>query len=144
MLLKKLRKEFYRNIENTDYTLCVRGGGNFSARLYETLALGRIPIFINTDCTLPFNNEIDWKKHLVWVEYDEINDIETTIHQFHHSLTVQSFQQLEKENGFSEASIHSKFFRKGKVEQWKNILSSSQIKLIEKELYRPMSVLGYL
>lgn len=96
--LKRLRKEFYQNIKNTDYTLCIRGGGNFSARFYETLALGRIPIFINTDCILPFNSEIDWKKHLVWIEYDEIFDIETKINNFHHSFTEQSFQQLQKEN----------------------------------------------
>ena len=58
---QRVRKEFYKNIDSTDYTLCIRGTGNFSARFYETLALGRIPIFINTDCMLPFNDMIDWK-----------------------------------------------------------------------------------
>ena len=37
--------DFYNNILNTDYTVCVRGYGNWSVRLYETLACGRIPIF---------------------------------------------------------------------------------------------------
>ena len=96
--LQRIRKEFYQNIDNTDYTLCIRGTGNFSARFYETLALGRIPVFINTDCILPFNNEIDWKKHLVWVEYDDIENIKTKITQFHHSLTEESFKHLQNEN----------------------------------------------
>ena len=73
-LSKRLKKEFFKNMNNTDYTLCVRGTGNFSARMYETLALGRIPIFVNTDCILPFNNKIDWDKHVVWVEYNEISE----------------------------------------------------------------------
>ena len=61
ILFKKLRKEYYQNIDNTDYTLCIRGTGNFSVQFYQTLALGRIPIFINTDCILPFEKEINWK-----------------------------------------------------------------------------------
>ena len=50
----------------------------------------------------------------------------------------------KKDSGFKEASGYSKFFREGKSEQWKNILSVNQIKLIEKELYKPMSRLGYI
>jgi len=95
---ENLRKEFYCNIKNTDYTLCIRGTGNFSARFYETLALGRIPIFINTDCILPFNDVIDWKKHVIWIEQNEISEIETKILQFHHSLTEELFQKIQKEN----------------------------------------------
>ena len=96
--VEQLRKEFYQNIENTNYTLCIRGAGNFSARFYETLALGRIPIFLNTDCILPFNSQIDWKKHLVFVDYKEIYDIQSKIRHFHHSLTKESLIKLQKEN----------------------------------------------
>jgi hypothetical protein len=56
--------EFVNNILNSDYTICMRGGGNFSVRFYETLCLGRIPIFIDTDCLLPFQDEIDYKAHI--------------------------------------------------------------------------------
>ena len=53
-------------------------------------------------------------------------------------------QKLEKEKGFKEASNNSNFFRIGKSKQWKKILTTNQIKLIEKELYKPMNMLGYL
>ena len=43
--------------------------------MYETLALGRIPVFINTDCTLPFSNIIEWDKHVVWIEKEDIINI---------------------------------------------------------------------
>jgi len=48
-----LRKEFISNMENSDYVFCIRGGGNFSYRLYETLSAGRIPFLIDTNCLLP-------------------------------------------------------------------------------------------
>ena len=95
---QQVRKEFYKNIENTDYTLCIRGTGNFSARIYETLALGRIPIFINTDCMLPFNDVIDWKKHVIWIEQREISEIATKIRNFHNGLTQDSFISLQIKN----------------------------------------------
>ena len=93
-----IRTEFYQNINSTDYTICIRGTGNFSARFYETLGLGRIPIFINTDCILPFNDVIDWKKHVVWIEYNEISNIETIILEFHKSLTEETFNKLQISN----------------------------------------------
>ena len=93
-----MRKEFYQNIYHSDYTLCVRGTGNFSARFYETLALGRIPVFINTDCILPFEDEINWKEHVVWVEENELTDIGIKISDFHNSLDKVNFKQLQLKN----------------------------------------------
>ena len=48
------RYEYIKNIEDNVFTFCYRGAGNFSYRFYETMMMGRIPIFINTDCVLPF------------------------------------------------------------------------------------------
>ncbi len=58
-----------------------------------------------------------------------------------------SINNLKKEEdlfGFNEASKYSKFFRSGRTEQWKDILSLGQIKLIEKELYSMMKQFNYL
>ena len=90
--------EFFDNIRNTDYTVCIRGGGNFSVRLYETLAMGRIPVFVNTDCVMPFSKLIDWKKHLVWVEMDELDNIAEKVIDFHAKHSAQSFGELQKAN----------------------------------------------
>ena len=51
----KTTLEYYNNILESDYVLCVRGAGNFSVRLYETLMMGKIPVFVNTDCLLPLS-----------------------------------------------------------------------------------------
>lgn len=90
--------EFYDNMVQSDYILCVRGGGNFSVRLYETLAMGRIPVFVNTDCLLPLRENISWKKHVVWVEQKEISRLPEIIEQFHTSLSDQAFIQIQQEN----------------------------------------------
>jgi len=57
---------------------------------------------------------------------------------------ISNLKKEEKLFGFKEASRHSKFFRSGKKKQWEYILSLSQIKLIEKELYPMMKQFNYL
>lgn len=93
--LHPTRVEFVKNIISSDYTVCVRGGGNFSARFYETLALGRIPIFINTDCILPLDDIINYKEYMVWVEEDELPVLTQKILDFHSSLNQDKFVDLQ-------------------------------------------------
>ena len=47
---------------------------------------------------LPFNDVIDWKKHVVWIEQIEISDIVTKILDFHIGLTQDSFVSLQIKN----------------------------------------------
>lgn len=89
------RYEFVQNIIDSDYVLCTRGSGNFSYRLYEILSLGRIPIFIDTDCVLPYNSYIDWKKFVVWVDQKEIGRVAERVADFHTSLSPVDFQKLQ-------------------------------------------------
>ena len=99
--MKKEREstiEFYQNIVDSDYVVCVRGAGNFSVRFYETLAMGRIPVFVNTDCLLPLSDKINWKKHVVWVEEKEIPIINKKIVDFHNSLSIKDFKELQLAN----------------------------------------------
>jgi hypothetical protein len=90
--------EYYTNIRESDYVLCVRGGGNFSVRFYETLLMGRIPIFVNTDCLLPFPDVIPWKEHVVWVEWEERHLIADKILAFHRALSPEQFKALQLKN----------------------------------------------
>jgi hypothetical protein len=96
--LERTTQEFYDNLIHSDYILCIRGGGNFSVRLYETLMMGRIPLFINTDCILPFDHLIDWKKHLVWVEEKDMKYAPEILADFHHDLHPDDFKQLQLSN----------------------------------------------
>lgn len=69
-LQTKHKNEFVQNLIESDYIFCCRGSGNYSFRFYEALSYGRIPVFLNTDCVLPYDFEIDWKKYCVWIEED--------------------------------------------------------------------------
>ena len=90
--------EFYNNIKASDYVVCMRGAGNFSTRLYETLAMGRIPVFVNTDCLLPLEDTINWKQHVVWVEYNQRHLIADKISEFHNTHNEDSLNGLFKKN----------------------------------------------
>jgi len=90
--------EYYNNIRESDYIVCIRGRGNFSIRFYETLMMGRIPIFIDTDCILPFSNHINWKNHVVWINWEDRHRISPIVAQFHKRITDTDFIELQKRN----------------------------------------------
>lgn len=94
--IKKVRREFVDNIVSSDYVLCARGGGNFSYRLSEALSLGRIPVFINTDCVLPYETEIDWKKVCLWIEVKDQKNIARRVIEHYNSLTEPEFIAQQK------------------------------------------------
>ena len=93
-----MRQEFIDNLLNSDYTLCVRGAGNFSLRFYETLAAGRIPVLVNTDCPLPFAEQIDWSCHCVTVEESELPSLGDIVARFHAALGAQRFVAMQLAN----------------------------------------------
>ena len=88
--------EFRDNVLGSHYTLCPRGGGNWSYRFYETLCLGRIPVFFNTDCLLPFESLINWRDYCVWVEGSEIEHTADAILEHYHRHSAESFAELQR------------------------------------------------
>lgn len=86
---------FYQNIEANAYTICIRGAGNFSVRFYETLAMGRIPVVVDSDARLPLADKINWKNHIVNVKPDSVV---TDLILFHKSISKSEFIQMQKAN----------------------------------------------
>jgi hypothetical protein len=95
---KESSQQFYDNIFNTSYTFCIRGVGNFSVRFYETLAVGRIPILLNTDCRLPLLDTIDWSKHCLILDANSKQALPKQILEFHESLSEAQFESLQQTN----------------------------------------------
>lgn len=89
---------FFDNMAASQYVLCVRGAGNFSVRLYETLAMGRIPVYVHTGGFLPLQDVIDWKQHMVWVEVDELGMLADKVIEFHEQLDADGLKALCKAN----------------------------------------------
>jgi hypothetical protein len=120
---QKTRREFVQNMVESDYVLCCRGIGNYSFRFYETLCCGRIPVFIDTDCVLPYDFGIDWKKYCVWVDENELPFLAEKIAEFHSSLSVSEFVDLQYEcrklyeQWLSPEGFFCNFYRHFKLEQ---------------------------
>jgi hypothetical protein len=88
-------QEFFANIRANAYTVCVRGGGNFSTRLYETLCLGRIPIIVDTGVVLPWREEVDWADHGVVVPADRLAELSDRVVQHHARHDDAEFTALQ-------------------------------------------------
>ena len=93
--LHAARRDFVHNLVESDYVLCVRGAGNFSYRLYEAMSCGRIPVFVDTDCVLSYEDAIDWRGLCVWVDESEIPRVGRKIADFHAALTDREFEQRQ-------------------------------------------------
>lgn len=93
----KIRQEYVGNLSESIYALTTRGNGNFSTRFYEVLSLGKIPIFINTDCVLPYEKNIDWKKISVWVEDYELGKTADKIIEFNKNNNGENIKNIQRE-----------------------------------------------
>jgi len=91
-----LREEFVNNILESDYTLCVRGDANQSTRFFETLSLGRIPLFVDTDIPLPLEDKINYREFCVFIDYRDINRIDKIVADFHKKVTPERFTSMQK------------------------------------------------
>jgi hypothetical protein len=90
------RQEFLASLIDSDYVLAVRGGGNFSVRFYEALSCARIPIFLDTDSPLPYENELDWRSLCVWLDESELPEIGAKVARFHAALDPEEFAERQR------------------------------------------------
>ena len=95
-LQEKNKIEFVNNLISSDYVVCMRGGGNYSLRFYETLSVGRIPIFIDTECLLPFQDRIDYEKYFPIIKVEDLQNAAEIVKEFHVRLTEEDFINAQK------------------------------------------------
>lgn len=108
---KGVINDFINNIQNSHYTLCNRGTGNFSMRFYQVLSAGRIPIFVNTDMKLPFETEIDWKS--ISVSGNNDDELISNLISFDSTVDIVEVQRKCKiiyDNFFSPEKYLQKIF----------------------------------
>jgi hypothetical protein len=108
------RQIFYRNIKESHYIFCYRGWGNYSIRLYETMASGRIPVIVTSNNNLPFSNKINWKIFPMVNEADSKN-IAGIVSAFHAKLSEAEFVALQ----LKAREIWREYFTyKGFMQKW--------------------------
>lgn len=65
--------------EKSCFTLCPRGYGRTSFRLYEAMQLGSVPVYISDIHWLPYTKYVDWEKFCVLVKPGEIEKLPTKL-----------------------------------------------------------------
>ena len=90
------RVEFVRNMAESDYVVCIRGGGNFSCRFFEALCCGRIPVLVDTDSVIPFEFAVDWDRYVVRIAPRDHGQIAERILAFHENISDDEFIELQR------------------------------------------------
>lgn len=90
------RKEYKENIIKNDFTLAPKGDGNFSVRFYEVLSLGRIPVLIDTDCTMPLDKDLDYSEFSIKVDYKDLKDIDKIIYDLYEKISDEKWLNMQK------------------------------------------------
>lgn len=93
---KQMREQFVQRVLDSDYALDVRGNANASLRLYEILSLGRIPVILDTERILPFQDVVDWSRFSLIVDFRDIKYLPDIIADFHASVTPERFEDMQR------------------------------------------------
>ena len=87
--------DFFGNIRRNAYTLCVRGGGNFSTRFYETLCLGRIPVLVDSGAALPWEGVVPWEELVVVVPEAALDELADRVVAHHAARDEEAFAEAQ-------------------------------------------------
>jgi len=61
------------------FTLCPRGYGKSSFRLYEAIQLGSVPVYVSDSHYLPWADKLDWTEFCVIIKPEQINDLKNIL-----------------------------------------------------------------
>lgn len=83
-------EEFINTTKRSIFSLCPRGYGAQSFRLYEVMQLGSIPVFIYDREWFPFNDDINWSDFCVLIHASKISELKSILKD----ITVDQQQKM--------------------------------------------------
>lgn len=72
------------------FTLCPRGYGKSSFRMYESIQFGSIPVYIYDDDWRPFKELVDWESFSISIHESQINNIKSVLE----SVSEEKYKQM--------------------------------------------------
>ncbi|MBT4208246.1 hypothetical protein HOE22_07870 [Candidatus Woesearchaeota archaeon] len=93
---EEIRRQYIENLQDSNFALCVRGEANASYRFYEALSLGRVPFVITTNSIWPLENEIDYSKFSLMIDFNNLDEACTRIVDFYENMSNEEFIQMQK------------------------------------------------
>ena len=79
---REMTEQYWRLMDRCKFILCPRGSGLNSARFFEALALGRLPILVGDDTALPLEERIPYRRFVVRVPEPDIEHWRGYLHAF--------------------------------------------------------------
>jgi hypothetical protein len=76
------RLEYQTQLEQTLFSLCPRGAGPTSIRMYESMVSGAIPVYISDQFYLPYRDQFDWDNLCLRVHFNELHDLPRMLRSF--------------------------------------------------------------
>ena len=93
---EQARKDFIQNVAEADFVLAPKGDGNYSNRFLEALSMGRIPVVVDTDMVLPFEDTIDYGRVMVRVPMGRVAETPRYIHEFYTTLDEAGWRERQE------------------------------------------------
>jgi len=93
---KEKEMEFKDIAERSIFSLCPRGNGPTSYRLWEVMQLGFIPVFIYDNKWLPWIDDIQWDDICVLIKTDEISCLKTLLLNITDSQIKDMVEKISK------------------------------------------------
>ena len=72
-------RHFIDITSRSKFTLCPRGYGNTSFRMYEAMQLGSVPVYVSDDHNLPWSDELNWNDFCVIINFDNLQNIDAIL-----------------------------------------------------------------
>ncbi len=85
---------FKKTMLDSYFSICPRGFGPTSFRLYESIMNGVVPVYISNNHFLPFKDKIDWNKFAIILKSRGINKIPKLLKS---KIENGSYYQMKKE-----------------------------------------------
>ncbi len=114
--------EFINITSRSRFTLCPRGYGNTSFRMYEAMQLGSVPVYISDQFWLPWQDELNWGDFCVVVNDSEIANLPEILSD----ISNTKYQDMLD---FAKDFYPYYFTLKGVCENIKRVLESEELAL---------------
>jgi hypothetical protein len=95
-------EEFMDITSRSVFTLCPRGYGRNSFRMYEAMQLGSIPVYIFDEDWRAFKSDVNWDDFSVSVHYSQLNQLD--------SILTQISQDRIKQMSENAIKVYDDFF----------------------------------
>ena len=59
------------------------------------MCLGRIPLFVDTECVLPFDAMVDWPSRMAWIAFEELDTMPGRLVAFDAALDAAGRAELQ-------------------------------------------------